>query len=122
MRLAVIADTPEQYEEWLRKQAAPASTPQTDEERRGAAVFERAACPLCHQIRGTGAHGTVGPDLTHLASRSRIAGGMLEKNRGTLTGWVAHAQAIKPGSQMPDLPDFNEDDLTALVIYLQSLR
>jgi cytochrome c oxidase subunit 2 len=82
----------------------------------------RGACPLCHTIRGTAAHGSVGPELTHLASRTRIAGGMLVNNRANLQAWVTNAQSLKPGSKMPSLTRFTGEELNALVTYLQSLE
>jgi cytochrome c oxidase subunit 2 len=47
---------------------------------------------------------SVGPDLTHVASRARIAGGMLENNTANMAAWVTHAQSLKPGSLMPTNP------------------
>jgi cytochrome c oxidase subunit 2 len=122
MRLAVIAHTPDDYERWLAKASAPAHQPDTDVARHGRAVFESAACPVCHTVRGTQAQGTVGPDLTHVGSRYAIAGGMLLNNRANLQAWVTQAQSLKPGSQMPNLTQFNGEDLQSLVTYLQSLK
>jgi len=58
----------------------------------GAQVFQTAACPLCHTVRGTSAHGQIGLDLTHVGSRLRIAGGMLDNTAANLAIWIAHAQ------------------------------
>jgi cytochrome c oxidase subunit 2 len=89
---------------------------------RGKALLERTACAMCHTVRATPALGTVGPDLTHLASRATIAGGMLENNTANLHAWVTHAQSLKPGAQMPDLTRYTGAELHDLVAYLQSLR
>ena len=59
---------------WLRRQSAPAATPTTALARRGQQIFLTGACSSCHAIRGTTARGYVGPDLTHLASRTTLAG------------------------------------------------
>ena len=80
-----------------------------------------ANCGACHAVRGSDALGRVGPDLTHVASRETIAGGVLPNTTGNLAGWVANAQGIKPGSRMPTLP-LPPDDLLAVVHYLQTLR
>jgi cytochrome c oxidase subunit 2 len=122
MRLEVVAEPPDQYRAWLQKQRTPrpadATTPDVEH---GREVFESAACPLCHTVRGTLAHGQVGPDLTHVGSRRRIAGGMLENNTANLAAWVVDAQALKPGASMPTLRQLDGPDLRALVAYLQSL-
>jgi cytochrome c oxidase subunit 2 len=79
-------------------------------------------CVLCHTIRGTDAHGLVGPDLTHIAGRAGIAANTLPNNRATLSAWVTHAQSLKPYSQMPNITAFRGDELQELVSYLQSLK
>ena len=59
-------------------------------------------CALCHAIAGTPAYGTVGPDLTHLASRTTLAAGTLAQHaRATSRGWIVDPQSIKPGVRMP---------------------
>lgn len=122
MRLQVIAQRPEEFDRWLQAQRAHAHEPQTAQQKSGEQVFMSSACVLCHTVRGTPALGQVGPDLTHVASRSRIAGGMLPNDRGSLQAWIAHAQTLKPGAQMPDLPNLNGEQLIALADYLQSLE
>jgi len=72
-------------------------------------------------VRGTRADGRSGPDLTHLMSRGTIAAGMLPNNIGSLSGWVADAQAIKPGACMPTL-NLSPEDLHAVVDYLETLK
>lgn len=123
MRLLVVAEPEPVYQQWLarQRQAAP-ELPPTDAARRGQQVFMTAACPLCHTVRGTAARGSVGPDLTHVGSRLRIAGGALENDTANLTAWVTDAQSLKPGAHMPTLRQMSGQDLGALVSYLQSLR
>jgi cytochrome c oxidase subunit II len=122
MKFRVIAQPPRAYEAWLAHQRADAPAPETPEAIRGEEVFMAGACSLCHTIRGTPALGTVGPDLTHLASRKTIAGGMLPNDTADLEAWVTHAQSLKPGTPMPNLPQFSGSDLRALVAYLQTLK
>jgi cytochrome c oxidase subunit 2 len=122
MRVAVIAQPEADYAAWLKLQSQPAAAPETMLSRRGAEIFQAAACPLCHTIEGTRAQGSVGPELTHVASRRYIAGGMLENNPATLRAWVTHAQSLKPGAKMPDLATFTGDELQALVAYLETLE
>jgi cytochrome c oxidase subunit 2 len=122
MHLQLVAQSAEEFEGWMAAQHAPAATPGTDAARQGLAVFEHASCVVCHTIRGTAAHGTVGPDLTHVASRRYIAGGFLENNTANLAAWVTHAQSLKPGAGMPDITEFTGSELRALVAYLQILK
>jgi len=78
-------------------------------------------CSSCHTIRGTSADGYIGPDLTHLASRTSLAGLVLPNTRDSLERWVMDAQGVKPGNQMPDV-NLTRRQLTQVVAYLESLR
>ena len=57
-----------------RKALEPAPEPITAGQKQGQRVFLTQSCVLCHTIEGTTAHSRVGPDLTHLASRSLQSG------------------------------------------------
>lgn len=124
MRIEIVAEPRDFYQAWLAAQRAPAKQPAPDAAQlaQGREVFLSAACALCHTIRGTGAHGLLGPDLTHVGSRARIAGGSFENNAANLAAWITDAQSLKPGAQMPSLRQLEGADLRALVAYLQSLR
>jgi cytochrome c oxidase subunit 2 len=123
MGLAVQADAPAAFERWLDSQREPAVPPAADDPAllTGEAVFTRSECSRCHTIRGTGATGRLGPDLTHLASRRTIAAGLLPNTPGDLAGWVANPQALKPGNDMP-IVELDPEQLHAVVRYLQSLH
>jgi cytochrome c oxidase subunit II len=121
MRLTVIAEPPERFDAWYAQQLKPAPEPITASERKGRDVFVSGSCMMCHAINGTPAGSRVGPDLTHLASRSRIAAGTLPNTRGHLAGWILDPQSIKPGTRMPPNA-LSPEDLHALLDYLQSLR
>jgi cytochrome c oxidase subunit 2 len=123
MRLEIVAEPPDYFQAWLEGQRAPAQPSySSDEVARGHDVFLSAACALCHTIRGTDARGSVGPDLTHVGGRARIAGGSFENTPANLAAWIADAQSLKPGAQMPSMRQLSGSDLRALVAYLQSLR
>lgn len=121
MRFLVVVEPQDEFDEWLKAQRQPAPPPQTGSQRRGQQVFLETTCIMCHTIRGTPARGLVGPDLTHVGSRLRIASGTLPNLRGHLAGWITDPQRIKPGVRMP-LKTFSPDDLHALVDYLESLK
>lgn len=122
MKLLVIADDPAAYQSWVQSQLADALQPVNDEQKAGEQLFMGAPCALCHTIRGTEAHGMVGPDLTHLASRRGIAANMLANNEANLEAWVMHAQSLKPGCRMPNITQFSGADARTLISYLQSLQ
>lgn len=122
MRLFIVAQTPAEYVRWLDAQRAPAAGPLDPEAKHGAEVFQAAACPMCHTVRGTAALGSIGPDLTHVASRRTIAGGSIRNDMANLAGWVTHAQTLKPGAQMPNITQFSGEELRAVVAYLQTLH
>ena len=120
MAMYVIADSPQDYAIWVRDQLRDAAPPATEAGREGEQAFQ-AHCGACHAVRGTGAGGILGPDLTHLMSRHTIAAGMLPNTPGNLAAWIADSQALKPGSRMPSLA-LSGRDLSAVVTYLQTLR
>ncbi|HKU59947.1 MAG TPA: cytochrome c oxidase subunit II [Gemmatimonadales bacterium] len=121
MMLTVVAESPAEFARWAQGQRQPARVSSEPPAQAGAAVFSRSACSLCHTVRGSGAGGALGPDLTHLASRGMIGAGLLPNTRGHLAGWVANPQALKPGVLMPAVP-LSPTDLTALLAYLESLH
>jgi cytochrome c oxidase subunit 2 len=121
MAMLVFAEPKAQFESWLKRQAAPAAVPQSPLERRGKDVFLNGACSSCHTMRGTSASGFVGPDLTHLASRTTLGGLTIPNRRDDLARWIADSQHFKPGNEMPDLR-LSEAQLRALVAYLESLK
>ena len=121
MRFAVVAESEEDFKAWTAHALSPAPAPTDPVERRGQEVFVKSRCAACHAIGGTEAFATVGPDLTHLASRSHIAMGTLSNTRDHLRGWIADPHSTKPGVMMPATA-LERDDLNALVTYLASLR
>lgn len=84
-------------------------------------VFESLACVNCHTIKGTPAIGKFGPDLTHLASRSTIAAGMIPNTTADLRAWIDDPQTVKPGCLMPSMK-LTDKQLDQVVEYLQSLK
>lgn len=122
MRLLLVAQEPEEYAAWLDQQRKPASEPKSPDAIAGQQTFLAGPCSLCHQIRGTVAGGRVAPDLTHLASRQLIAANSFPNNDAYLEAWITHAQSLKPQAQMPDLTQFNGQQLRELVAYLRQLQ
>jgi cytochrome c oxidase subunit 2 len=121
MAMLVIAEPPEQFAAWVAQQRKPATTPADTLAARGRRVFEAGPCANCHTIAGTAGAGRVGPDLTHLMSRTTIAAGTLPNTAANLAGWIVDPQTLKPGAQMPANP-LEAADLRALLAYLRTLR
>jgi cytochrome c oxidase subunit II len=122
MGLYVFAQRPAAYQAWLTSAQAPASAPPAGgTAATGAKLFMSSQCASCHRIAGTAAQATVGPDLTHVASRTTLASLTIPNTPGQLAAWIANPQAIKPGSRMPDL-GLSAADVSALVAYLETLR
>ena len=121
MGLVVVVEEEADYRAWLERQAAPARRPAKAEEGSGQRAFMRARCAECHAIRGTPARGSQGPDLTHIASRRTLAAATLDNHVGTLAGWIADPQTVKPGNRMPPTSDLSGSELRALATYLASL-
>jgi cytochrome c oxidase subunit II len=80
--------------------------------------------------------GVTGPNLTHVASRSTIAGGLFPNDARHLARWIKNARAMKPGVIMPTLGKGETDPVTGkpfpmgltdeqiadIVAYLQALK
>lgn len=120
MAMHVIAESPEAFATWLRQQRQPSIPPADAQALHGQQIF-LARCGMCHTVNGSNASGRSGPDLTHLMGRQMIAAGVLPNTVDTLTRWVAHLQDVKPGVRMP-VVELNQDDLHALVAYLETLK
>lgn len=121
MAFYLIAESQEEFQQWLAHQRKPAAEPQEELARRGRDVFLKSPCVTCHTIRGTDAAARVGPDLTHVASRSHIAAGTLPNTRENLKRWIRDSQSVKPGNQMPPV-GLSDEELEAVVTYLQTLK
>jgi len=114
MAISVVAESPRSFRRWLAANAAPAKPG-------NASAFLAAGCGDCHQIRGTAAHGDVGPDLTHLEQRSTLAALTLANTPANLGRWIRHPQSVKPGSRMPDVR-LSDAQWAAIGTYLRGLR
>jgi cytochrome c oxidase subunit 2 len=121
MAFVVVAQSPADFTAWLAANRAPATAPTSPDAVTGAQILTTGPCAGCHTVKGTSAVGTLGPDLTHVASRSSLAAGTVPNTPAGLTGWLTHTQDLKPGAKMPQL-DLTADQVQALVAYLETLR
>lgn len=122
MGFVVVARPPADHAALMAQRALLAPRLLSAEAARGEALFTSTGCAACHRIAGTAANGLAGPDLTHIGSRASLGAGILPNNRGTLMGWIANSQAIKPGNRMPAYTMLSADELRALAAYLEAQR
>jgi cytochrome c oxidase subunit II len=120
MAFFVVAESQNDFDEWLDNEAAEAATPGSASASQGAGVFSSSTCVGCHAIRGTDADSEIGPDLTHLAGRETIAAGTLPNTRANLSEFILDPQGVKPGVGMPPT-DLEPEELEALLDYLEQL-
>ncbi|MGH9198367.1 MAG: cytochrome c oxidase subunit II, partial [Acidimicrobiia bacterium] len=126
MRLLVVSESEENFEEWIAEQKQPAGKPTNTLALQGEKLFQEGQCAGCHTIDGTNAQGKVGPNLTHLFARQRFAGAIFDLNRENLVRWLRDPPAMKPmlpdkGLGMPNL-NLSEEEIEALVAYLETLE
>ncbi|HEY5218518.1 MAG TPA: c-type cytochrome, partial [Gemmatimonadaceae bacterium] len=117
MRVAVIADPPPQFAAWEAQQRMPAALASAEDR----TLLSDHGCAACHTIRGTEARGVVGPDLTHVASRTTLASGIIANTHDNLVRWLSAPDSVKPGTLMPNV-ELTPQELIEMVKYLSSLR
>ena len=95
-------------------------------------------CVGCHRINGNPVMmGVMGPNLTHVGSRSTIAGGIYPNDTKHLSLWIKNSRRMKPGVIMPTLgagewdhvtkafipkTGLNDQQIADIVAYLQALK
>jgi cytochrome c oxidase subunit 2 len=73
----------------------------------------RGTCIGCHAIRGNPMMvSTLGPNLSHLASRTTIGAGLFPNDPGHLARWIKNAPKMKPGVIMPAMGTGEYNPLT----------
>lgn len=122
MTLFVVTQKASDFDAWIAAQARPASEPDDAFLKLGYDSFFRGECHECHTVRGTPADGASGPDLTHVGGRKSLAAGTLNNHIGTMAGWIAGAQDVKPGNKMPSSLAYTGVELRALSAWLGSLE
>jgi cytochrome c oxidase subunit 2 len=122
MSFDVVVVEAHEFDAWLAAQAMDRQPPSAPLAVQGESAFMANGCTACHTIRGTPAAGRIGPDLTHVGSRSRIGAGTLQRDPEAFVNWISETDRIKPGVHMPAFRALARDDLTALAAYLESLR
>lgn len=78
----------------------------------GKTLYRQEGCFTCHRLDGEGTK--VGPDLTHEGARGR--------SNAWLIGHFKDPPAYSPGSLMPPFKNLTDEQLQALVAFLQSQK
>ena len=115
MAFPVVVHEPADFAAWLDAQHGPAMAD-------GADTFLAAGCGACHVVRGISEAGSVGPDLTHFASRRSIGAGTLELTKANLEDWLVAPDHIKPGVRMPSFATLPDAERAAIVDFLLELK
>lgn len=121
MKMELVAEDSADFRAWVDRMREPADEPGTELAGQGREAFLNSVCISCHTVEGTRAGGTIGPDLTHIASRGQIAAGILENTPENMTRWIKNPQQIKPGNLM-QIPEMDDETIRSIVAYLQSLE
>jgi cytochrome c oxidase subunit 2 len=121
MAMYVFAESRSAFRRWLDHEKQPAAAPGGGLASAGERLFMNGPCSSCHTIRGTSASGYVGPDLTHVASRTTLAAVTIPNDPDNLREWIVDSQHVKPGNLMPNFR-ISGSKLDALVAYLRGLR
>ncbi len=124
MRMKLMVETREDFDRWVADQKqAPAEPDSTTLAGEGKRIYAQAACIACHTVEGVSA-GVIGPNLSHIGSRTTLAGGLFPNTPDEMARWIADAPGRKPGAIMFPLAQLGitQDQIPAIVAYLQSLK
>ena len=138
MGLRVIAEEPAEFEAWVARQQVGSPLVDggvtTDSQlvalagpgsesvlAKGQAAFLAGGCIACHAMAGTPLAGQLvlmGPNLSHVGSRTTIVAGMLKNTPENLARWLRDPQAVKEGAFMRLPRPLTEEEIATLVAYL----
>mgnify|MGYP001298794913 CR=1 FL=1 len=120
MHFNVIAQESGGFDAWVQSQQAPVAAAGSTLEQEGEKIVTAGVCAGCHIIQGTNMAGKTGPDLTHLFSRTIIAGGtpLTDEN---LEQWLRNSDHLKPGNLMAGIR-VSDQQIEAVMAYLKTLR
>ncbi len=126
MHFRVIAQAPADFDAWVAAQQQAAAVPSGGLALQGYQLFSdptKTQCIACHAVQGIqNAQANGAPNLTHFASRDCFAGCIFDNHDPKqVAAWLRNPRAVKPGSFMPNY-HLSEDQIRALVAYLESLK
>lgn len=116
MLITLVVHSKQDYAQWQKDAVAKANLFNDPATKTGKELFRTLACSGCHTIKGL-TKATVGPELTHIASKANIAGVLTPVNEENLKKWINDPKANKPGTLMPTL-GLPADQIDAIVKFL----
>jgi cytochrome c oxidase subunit II len=151
MRFKVHVRTKADFDAWVHEQLQPAQKPTDTAAAAGFETFS-GTCVACHdatvagdtgvedigpvptlEVDGVTFRASLAPNLTHFASRTTFAAGVLSNTTDHLAQWLANPSALKP--MRPDLndipngrimgmPNYNlsSDDISNLIALLEGWK
>jgi cytochrome c oxidase subunit 2 len=120
MRFKVFVDTQDDFATWVSDQQRPPAQPHTDLQQQGYNIIVNGICSNCHTLGSHQGAASIGPNLTHLFTRTTFAGASFELNQDNVRRWLQDTQAMKPGNKMKNV-SLSPDQIDALVAYLSTL-
>jgi cytochrome c oxidase subunit II len=117
MQFRVYVDTPEDFAKWVANQKSDAVAEAVP----AGSEIVKAKCGSCHTVKGVTEVANIGPNLTHVGSRTTIAAGILLNNTENLKKWISNPAGVKPGSKMIQV-GLTPQELDSVVSYLQTLK
>lgn len=129
MRLRVVAQTADDFDDWVTAQKQAAAKPDSGPAADGYQLFVgKGGCLACHTALGVelNSFARVGPNLTHLKSRQTFAGATFDNTPENLKRWVTDPPAMKPmrpeqGTGMPNR-HLSKDEVDKIVAFLETLQ
>lgn len=100
---------------------AEAKAPPPVADVRGRQVFQQ-NCAACHGVARSVPPAVTGPELGLLGNRTSLGAGIVDYTPENMKAWIKDPAAMKPGVKMPGFPQLSEEDLNALVRYLDGLK
>lgn len=134
MRFDVIAHDEAGFEDWLEKMKSPPQIADAALRTAGEDAFKAGGCIGCHALENVeGAESRIGPNLTRVGLRRRIAAGTLPNSEDNLAAWIRDQESIKPGTSHDKLgnPRFDgmlipveltDEQVETLAAYLWNLK
>ena len=122
MLITLVVHPQADYATWIKDAVTEANRFLDPATKKGRETFLSLPCTGCHTVKGTTAAGKVGPELTHVASKKSIAGGVLSPvNEENLSKWLKNPPGVKPGTIMPNL-NLSDEQIHDIVQWLLTLK
>jgi len=124
MRFTVIAVEEAAYQAWAAAMAEAPEAPAEDEDSaawRGFRAVQERGCQGCHMIDGIETMiGVQGPNLTRVATRSFVAGGVIPNTHADLTAWISNPESRKVGTKMTPM-GLTDAEIADVIAYFETL-